>query len=136
MRIGSEMQVVTLRVDQAVETRDALAKALYEKVFHWVVNKINVSFGSAAEAAHRIGLVDLFGFEFFETNSFEQICINYANEKLQNVFNAHVFVLEQKEYERERIEWQDIAFSDNQAVLQIFEGSSGKPNGLFKLLDE
>eukprot|EP01051_Picozoa_sp_SAG22_P021119 SAG22_NODE_4538_length_1240_cov_1.369851_2_plen_120_part_00 len=86
------------------------------------VVKVNISFGAAAETASVTGLVDLFGFEFFESNSFEQICINYANEKLQNVFNAHVFVLEQKVYEREQIEWRDIAFSDNAAVLQVFEG--------------
>jgi myosin heavy subunit len=136
MHIGSDVTLVALRADQATEARDSLAKALYARVFDFIVRKVNASFGHDSSASVSIGLLDIFGFEYFgEENSFEQLCINFANEKIQQVFNAHVFKLEQKEYERERISFKDIVFTDNQTVLDIFDSTS-RSQGFFKLLDE
>lgn len=80
-----------------------------------------------------IGILDIFGFEYFEENSFEQLCINYANEHIQQIFNQHIFKMEQKEYAKEQIKWTYVEFKDNQAVLDVIEG---KPGGILSLLDE
>jgi len=95
IKTNEEIVTVPNTKVQAVDTRDALCKALYGRLFDWIVARINESFtSSASQQKNFIGILDIFGFEFFETNSFEQLCINYANEMLQNQFNAFVFQLE------------------------------------------
>ena len=117
----------------AANSRDSLAKTLYSRLFDWLVAKINESIGQDAESQTFIGVLDIYGFESFKTNSFEQFCINLANEKLQQHFNQHVFKQEQEEYEREAIDWSYIEFVDNQDVLDLIEK---KNTGIISLLDE
>lgn len=114
---------------------EALLKFIYEKLFSWIVCLINNSLGPVGQLNEYqfIGVLDIYGFEHFETNSFEQFCINYANEVLQQQFNLHVFKLEQEEYVREGIDWQYIPFCDNQPVIDLIES---KPIGILCLLDE
>lgn len=103
-----------LPIDQALDARDAFAKALYSSLFNWLVLRINsIVHRSGLHDAHRISLLDIFGFEDLEENSFEQLCINYANETLQHYFNKHIFKLEQQEYQKERLEWSNLAWNDN-----------------------
>jgi myosin heavy subunit len=85
-----------LNAKQASGSRDALAKAIYEKLFSWIVSMVNDSLASHKPSSAFIGILDIFGFEIFTINSFEQLCINYANEKLQSLFNMHIFVMEQE----------------------------------------
>ncbi|KAH9616482.1 hypothetical protein KSS87_017295 [Heliosperma pusillum] len=113
--------------------RDALAKTVYSRLFDWLVNKINRSIGQDPDSKSLIGVLDIYGFETFKTNSFEQFCINLTNEKLQQHFNQHVFKMEQEEYTREEIDWSYIEFVDNQDVLDLIEK---KPGGIIALLDE
>lgn len=117
---------------QAEDTRDALAKAFYENMFNWLVNEIN-NRTKVEKSLNFIGILDIFGFEDFKTNSFEQFCINYANERLQYFFNQHIFKQEQDEYEKEGVNWSKIAFVDNQSTIDLLVK---KPIGLFRLLDE
>ncbi|KAI5297403.1 hypothetical protein KEM55_004743, partial [Ascosphaera atra] len=117
---------------------DALAKSIYERTFGDLVNRINGQLdriGVDAGDEHFIGVLDIAGFEIFDNNSFEQLCINYTNEKLQQFFNHHMFVLEQEEYARERIEWQFIDFGkDLQPTIDLIELPN--PIGIFSCLDE
>jgi myosin-5 len=113
------MAVVPLSPAQAVNTRDALAKALYSRLFDWLVAAINVAIDKSKSTKGFIGVLDIFGFENFKVNSFEQLCINYANEKLQQHFNQTIFKIEQEEYEREKINWSKIQFKDNQVKFHI-----------------
>eukprot|EP00741_Cyanophora_paradoxa_P021633 tig00000241_g20880.t1 len=119
-------------VEESVVSRDALAKAIYVRLFDWLVGRVNEQLRSGAGGARWIGILDIFGFEVFERNSFEQLCINYCNEKLQLFFNAHMFKLEQEEYAREAIDISQVAYRDNQPAVDLFE----KPMGLLALLDE
>jgi len=124
-----------LTPQQATVVRDSVAKFIYSCLFDWLVETINR--GLAAENVLQrvhtfIGVLDIYGFEHFAKNSFEQFCINYANEKLQQEFNAHVFKLEQEEYIREQIDWTFIDFSDNQPCIDLIEGKMG----ILSLLDE
>ena len=130
---GGEYLTQALRAEQANDSRDALAKALYSRLFLWLVSRINTSIHLDSTADRFIGLLDIFGFEYFEENSFEQLCINYANEKSQQLFNSHIFKMEQKEYAKEQIKWTYVEFKDNQAVLDLIED---KPDGLLSILDE
>ncbi|KAF3658932.1 Myosin-12 [Capsicum annuum] len=114
-------------------SRDGLAKTIYSRLFDWLVDKINVSIGQDPNSKYLIGVLDIYGFESFKHNSFEQFCINYTNEKLQQHFNQHVFKMEQEEYKREAIDWSYIEFVDNQDVLDLIEK---KPGGIVALLDE
>ncbi|KAH0778061.1 hypothetical protein KY290_009472 [Solanum tuberosum] len=114
-------------------SRDGLAKTVYSRLFDWLVDKINVSIGQDPLSKCLIGVLDIYGFESFKHNSFEQFCINYTNEKLQQHFNQHVFKMEQEEYKREAIDWSYIEFVDNQDVLDLIEK---KPGGIVALLDE
>ncbi|CAI0436865.1 unnamed protein product [Linum tenue] len=117
----------------ATINRDALAKIVYSRLFDWLVNKINSSIGQDPDSKSLIGVLDIYGFESFKTNSFEQFCINLTNEKLQQHFNQHVFKMEQEEYTKEQIDWSYIEFIDNQDVLDLIEK---KPGGILALLDE
>ncbi|KAL3732747.1 hypothetical protein ACJRO7_029401 [Eucalyptus globulus] len=122
-----------LEPELATLSRDALAKTMYSRLFDWIVDKINVSIGQDPNAASLIGVLDIYGFESFKINSFEQLCINFTNEKLQQHFNQHVFKMEQEEYTREEIDWSYVEFVDNQDVLDLIEK---KPGGIIALLDE
>ncbi|XP_021890707.1 myosin-15 [Carica papaya] len=117
----------------AVAVRDALAKTVYARLFDWLVDKINKSVGQDPDSRVQIGVLDIYGFECFKRNSFEQFCINFANEKLQQHFNEHVFKMEQEDYQKEEINWSYIEFIDNQDVLDLIEK---KPIGIIALLDE
>ncbi|XP_022991846.1 myosin-12 isoform X1 [Cucurbita maxima] len=119
--------------DAAALSRDALAKTVYSRLFDWIVDKINSSIGQDPNAASLIGVLDIYGFESFKINSFEQLCINLTNEKLQQHFNQHVFKMEQEEYTKEEINWSYVEFVDNQDVLDLIEK---KPGGIIALLDE
>uniref|UniRef100_A0A8C0TSB0 Unconventional myosin-Va n=1 Tax=Canis lupus familiaris TaxID=9615 RepID=A0A8C0TSB0_CANLF len=117
---------------QATNARDALAKHIYAKLFNWIVDHVNQALHSAVKQHSFIGVLDIYGFETFEINSFEQFCINYANEKLQQQFNMHVFKLEQEEYMKEQIPWTLIDFYDNQPCINLIESKLG----ILDLLDE
>ncbi|KAF6139301.1 hypothetical protein GIB67_021511 [Kingdonia uniflora] len=117
----------------AASNRDALAKTVYSRLFDWIVDKINNSIGQDPTATSLIGVLDIYGFESFKVNSFEQLCINLTNEKLQQHFNQHVFKMEQEEYTKEEINWSYVEFVDNQDVLDLIEK---KPGGIIAVLDE
>ncbi|KAL8615976.1 hypothetical protein ACOMHN_034652 [Nucella lapillus] len=123
--------------EQADDARDAMSKAVYGRLFGWIVNKVNQLLAPEREIdpalLTEIGILDIFGFEHFEKNSFEQACINLANEQLQFFFNQHIFKMEQEEYMREGIDWTEIKFVDNKPLLDLF---LTKPIGLLALLDE
>ncbi|CAI0385595.1 unnamed protein product, partial [Linum tenue] len=123
----------SLDISGAIISRDGLAKTIYSRLFDWLVDKINVSIGQDPKSKCLIGVLDIYGFESFESNSFEQLCINYTNEKLQQHFNQHVFKSEQAEYTKEEIDWRYIEFVDNQDVLSLIEKKTG---GIIALLDE
>ncbi|POI20127.1 hypothetical protein CIB84_016125, partial [Bambusicola thoracicus] len=111
----------------------ALAKAVYEKMFLWMVVRINQQLDTKQPRQYFIGVLDIAGFEIFDFNSFEQLCINFTNEKLQQFFNHHMFVLEQEEYKKEGIEWTFIDFGmDLAACIELIE----KPMGIFSILEE
>ncbi|KAJ5320518.1 hypothetical protein PENANT_c033G03137 [Penicillium antarcticum] len=124
-----------LTQQQALVVRDSVAKFIYSSLFDWLVDKINRRLATD-EVLEKfkcfIGVLDIYGFEHFAKNSFEQFCINYANEKLQQEFNQHVFKLEQEEYVREEIDWTFIDFSDNQPCIDLIEAKLG----ILSLLDE
>ncbi|KAF4363551.1 hypothetical protein F8388_002092 [Cannabis sativa] len=128
-------EIITRTLDPvaAVISRDALAKTVYSRLFDWLVDKINNSIGQDPNSKSLIGVLDIYGFESFKFNSFEQFCINFTNEKLQQHFNQHVFKMEQEEYTKEEINWSYIEFVDNQDVLDLIEK---KPGGIIALLDE
>ncbi|XP_038987195.1 myosin-17-like isoform X1 [Phoenix dactylifera] len=128
-------EVITRTLDpaSAIVSRDGLAKTLYSRLFDWLVEKINVSIGQDPNSKSLIGVLDIYGFESFKCNSFEQFCINFTNEKLQQHFNQHVFKMEQEDYTKEEINWSYIEFVDNQDVLDLIEK---KPGGIVALLDE
>lgn len=131
----SEKIVTNLTPVQANVVRDSVAKYIYSNLFDWLVGVINESLSCSDEQStvkNFIGVLDIYGFEHFKQNSFEQFCINYANEKLQQQFNQHVFKLEQEEYMREKINWTFIEFSDNQKCIEMIEGRLG----ILSLLDE
>nr|KMM67387.1 myosin-2 [Coccidioides posadasii RMSCC 3488] len=130
-----EKIISNLTQQQAIVVRDSVAKFIYSSLFDWLVDIINRSLATDEvlnRVASFIGVLDIYGFEHFAKNSFEQFCINYANEKLQQEFNQHVFKLEQEEYVREQIDWTFIDFSDNQPCIDLIEGKLG----ILSLLDE
>ncbi|KAK3399014.1 putative myosin MYO2 [Sordaria brevicollis] len=130
-----EKIVSNLTQAQAIVVRDSVAKYIYSSLFDWLVEIINHSLASEevlTRVTSFIGVLDIYGFEHFAKNSFEQFCINYANEKLQQEFNQHVFKLEQEEYLREQIDWTFIDFADNQPCIDLIEGKLG----ILSLLDE
>ncbi|XP_069496102.1 unconventional myosin-VIIa isoform X6 [Ambystoma mexicanum] len=127
-----------LSMEQALDVRDAFVKGIYGRLFVWIVDKINAAIYRPLSlepklARRSIGLLDIFGFENFTVNSFEQLCINFANENLQQFFVRHVFKLEQEEYNLENINWQHIEFTDNQDALDMI---AIKPMNIISLIDE
>lgn len=119
---------------QAIATRDALAKAIYNNLFDWIVDRVNVSLKARGTPAHSIGILDIYGFEIFEKNSFEQLCINYVNEKLQQIFIQLTLKTEQEEYAREQITWTPIKYFDNKIVCDLIENV--RPPGVFSALKD
>jgi myosin-1 len=119
---------------QAMATRDALAKAIYNNLFDWIVERVNVSLKARGTPAHSIGILDIYGFEIFEKNSFEQLCINYVNEKLQQIFIQLTLKTEQEEYAREQITWTPIKYFDNKVVCDLIEAV--RPPGIFSAMKD
>ncbi|XP_071584076.1 unconventional myosin-IXb isoform X4 [Heliangelus exortis] len=135
---ANDKLILPYSLNEAVTARDSMAKSLYSALFDWIVLRINHALLNKKDMEESvtclsIGVLDIFGFEDFETNSFEQFCINYANEQLQYYFNQHIFKLEQEEYKSEGITWHNIDYTDNVACIHLI---SKKPTGLFYLLDE
>ncbi|XP_026074853.1 myosin-IIIb [Carassius auratus] len=133
-----ETIIRTNTVDKATDVRDAMSKALYGRLFSWIVNRINALLQPdtnicAAESGMNVGILDIFGFENFKKNSFEQLCINIANEQIQFYFNQHIFALEQIEYQSEGVDASLVQYEDNRPILDMF---LQKPMGLLSLLDE
>lgn len=122
-------------VEQALYGRDALSKAIYERLFSWIVNKINdiIALGGSGAKSTVIGVLDIYGFEIFDNNSFEQFCINYCNEKLQQLFIELILRQEQEEYEREGISWQHVDYFNNKIICDLVEAPY---KGILALLDE
>uniref|UniRef100_A0A480QL86 Myosin-9 n=1 Tax=Sus scrofa TaxID=9823 RepID=A0A480QL86_PIG len=137
IKVGRDVVQKAQTKEQADFAVEALAKATYERLFRWILTRVN----KALDKTHRqgasfLGILDIAGFEIFEVNSFEQLCINYTNEKLQQLFNHTMFILEQEEYQREGIEWNFIDFGlDLQPCIDLIEKPAGPP-GILALLDE
>ncbi|XP_034042743.1 unconventional myosin-Va isoform X1 [Thalassophryne amazonica] len=132
LKTATETYIKPLPRLQATNARDALSKHIYAKLFNWIVEHINKALITNVKQHSFIGVLDIYGFETFDINSFEQFCINYANEKLQQQFNMHVFKLEQEEYMKEQIPWTLIDFYDNQPCINLIEAKMG----VLDLLDE
>lgn len=134
IKVGRETVTKAQNKEQCEFAVEAIGKALYERLFKWIVMRINRSLDrTKRQGASFIGILDIAGFEIFAMNSFEQLCINYTNEKLQQLFNHTMFILEQEEYQREGIEWKFIDFGlDLQPTIDLIE----KPMGILALLDE
>nr|XP_020137452.1 myosin-7B isoform X6 [Microcebus murinus] len=133
VRVGNEYVTKGQSVEQVVFAVGALAKATYDRLFRWLVSRINQTLDTKLPRQFFIGVLDIAGFEIFEFNSFEQLCINFTNEKLQQFFNQHMFVLEQEEYKREGIDWVFIDFGlDLQPCIDLIE----KPLGILSILEE
>ncbi|KAJ7897177.1 P-loop containing nucleoside triphosphate hydrolase protein [Mycena olivaceomarginata] len=125
---------VPLNPAQASSARDALSKAVYNNLFEWIVSRINVSMKPRSAHSQIIGILDIFGFEIFEDNSFEQLCINYVNEKLQQIFIELTLKTEQEEYVREQIKWNPIKYFNNKIVCDLIE--ERRPPGIFAALND
>ncbi|XP_058892813.2 myosin-16 [Kogia breviceps] len=133
VKVGNEFVQKGQNMAQCQNSIGALGKAIYDKMFKWLVVRINKTLDTKMQRQFFIGVLDIAGFEIFEFNSFEQLCINFTNEKLQQFFNHHMFVLEQEEYKKEGIEWVFIDFGlDLQACIDLLE----KPMGIFSILEE
>uniref|UniRef100_F6Y7C9 Myosin-2 n=1 Tax=Ornithorhynchus anatinus TaxID=9258 RepID=F6Y7C9_ORNAN len=133
VKVGNEFVTKGQTVQQVINSVGALAKAVYEKMFLWMVTRINQQLDTKQPRQYFIGVLDIAGFEIFDFNSLEQLCINFTNEKLQQFFNHHMFVLEQEEYKKEGIEWEFIDFGmDLAACIELIE----KPMGIFSILEE
>ncbi|XP_075375286.1 myosin heavy chain, skeletal muscle, adult-like [Mycteria americana] len=133
VKVGNEYVTKGQNVQQVYNSVGALAKSVYEKMFLWMVIRINQQLDTKQPRQHFIGVLDIAGFEIFDFNSLEQLCINFTNEKLQQFFNHHMFVLEQEEYKKEGIEWEFIDFGmDLAACIELIE----KPMGIFSILEE
>uniref|UniRef100_A0A8C7UYF5 Myosin, heavy chain 10, non-muscle n=1 Tax=Oncorhynchus mykiss TaxID=8022 RepID=A0A8C7UYF5_ONCMY len=137
IKVGRDYVQKAQTKEQADFAVEALAKATYERLFRWLVHRINKALDrTKRQGASFIGILDIAGFEIFELNSFEQMCINYTNEKLQQLFNHTMFILEQEEYQREGIEWSFIDFGlDLQPCIDLIERPTNPP-GVLALLDE
>ncbi|CAK6968883.1 myosin-1B-like [Scomber scombrus] len=133
VKVGNEYVTKGQSVQQVYNSIGALARSVYEKMFLWMVIRINKQLDTKQPRQHFIGVLDIAGFEIFDYNSMEQLCINFTNEKLQQFFNHHMFVLEQEEYKKEGIDWEFIDFGmDLAACIELIE----KPMGIFSILEE
>lgn len=120
---------------KADEARNSMARGIYGRMFDWIVTRVNKAMDKGLTTSQNtIGVLDIFGFEIFDDNRFEQLCINYCNEKLQQHFNYHIFKVEQECYKSEGIDHTSVEFIDNQEVLDLIEGK--KPNGILVTLDD
>ncbi|XP_072916621.1 myosin-11 isoform X1 [Hemitrygon akajei] len=137
IKVGRDFVQKAQTKEQADFAVEALAKAMYERLFRWLLSRINKALDrTKRQGSTFLGILDIAGFEIFEDNSFEQLCINYTNEKLQQLFNHTMFILEQEEYQREGIEWNFIDFGlDLQPCIELIERVTGPP-GILALLDE
>ncbi|KAL5548017.1 hypothetical protein UlMin_003248 [Ulmus minor] len=134
IQVGKDTMAKRLTLQQAIAARDSLAKFIYASLFDWLLEQLNKSLEVGKHYNGRsISILDFYGFESFQKNSFEQLCINYANERLLQHFNRHLLKLEQEDYELDGIDWTKVDFEDNQECLNLFEK---KPFGLISLLDE
>jgi len=133
IKVGTEFVVQGRTCDQVSYSVGAIAKGLFDRLFKFLVKKCNETLATGLQRAHFIGVLDIAGFEIFDFNGFEQICINFCNEKLQQFFNHHMFVLEQEEYKREGIDWVFVDFGmDLQACITLFE----QKMGILSILEE
>ncbi|XP_041566305.1 myosin heavy chain, muscle isoform X15 [Drosophila elegans] len=133
IKVGNEFVTQGRNVQQVTNSIGALCKGVFDRLFKWLVKKCNETLDTQQKRQHFIGVLDIAGFEIFEYNGFEQLCINFTNEKLQQFFNHHMFVLEQEEYQREGIEWTFIDFGmDLQMCIDLIE----KPMGILSILEE
>merc|ERR1719334_1652040 len=133
VKVGSEYVVKGQTVEQVYYALGAICKAVFEKLFNWLVAVVNRALSTDLPRSFFCGVLDIAGFEIFDFNTFEQLCINFTNEKLQQFFNHHMFVLEQEEYKKEGIEWVTMNFGmDLQACIDLLE----KGNGVFSTLEE
>jgi len=133
IKVGNEFVTQGRNVAQVLYSVGAMAKAIFDRLFKWLVRRVNVTLETGQKRPQFIGVLDIAGFEIFDFNGFEQLCINFTNEKLQQFFNHHMFVLEQEEYKREGIEWTFIDFGmDLQACIELIE----KPMGVLSILEE
>ncbi|KAF2164400.1 hypothetical protein M409DRAFT_56669 [Zasmidium cellare ATCC 36951] len=123
-----------MNIAQATAVRDALSKAIYTNMFDWIVQRVNQALKARGSIAQSIGILDIYGFEIFEKNSFEQLCINYVNEKLQQIFIQLTLKTEQEEYAREQIQWTPIKYFDNKVVCELIEEK--RPPGVFAALND
>uniref|UniRef100_A0A669DIS5 Myosin, heavy chain 11a, smooth muscle n=1 Tax=Oreochromis niloticus TaxID=8128 RepID=A0A669DIS5_ORENI len=137
IKVGREVVQKAQTKEQADFATEALAKAIFERLFRWILGRVNKALDKTKrQGASFLGILDIAGFEIFEDNSFEQLCINYTNEKLQQLFNHTMFILEQEEYQREGIEWNFIDFGlDLQPCIELIERPNNPP-GILALLDE
>ncbi|KAI9603701.1 hypothetical protein KEM48_000466 [Puccinia striiformis f. sp. tritici PST-130] len=125
---------VPLNMVQAAAARDALAKAVYNNLFEWIVARVNISMKSRTSASYVLGVLDIYGFEIFEHNSFEQLCINYVNERLQQIFIELTLKKEQEEYAAEQITWAPIKFFNNKIVCDLIDEK--RPPGIFAAMND
>ncbi|XP_013100166.1 myosin heavy chain, muscle isoform X22 [Stomoxys calcitrans] len=133
IKVGNEFVTQGRNVQQVTNSIGALCKGVFDRLFKWLVKKCNETLDTKQKRQHFIGVLDIAGFEIFDYNGFEQLCINFTNEKLQQFFNHHMFVLEQEEYQREGIEWTFIDFGmDLQLCIDLIE----KPMGILSILEE
>ncbi|XP_044596104.1 myosin heavy chain, muscle isoform X18 [Cotesia glomerata] len=133
IKVGNEFVTQGRNKDQVTYSVGAMSKAMFDRLFKWLVKKCNETLDTKQKRQHFIGVLDIAGFEIFDFNSFEQLCINFTNEKLQQFFNHHMFILEQEEYQREGIEWTFIDFGmDLQQTIDLIE----KPMGILSILEE
>ncbi|GLH07675.1 Myosin heavy chain 95F [Gryllus bimaculatus] len=133
IKVGNEFVTQGRNKDQVAYSVGAMSKGMFDRLFKWLVKKCNETLDTKQKRQHFIGVLDIAGFEIFDFNGFEQLCINFTNEKLQQFFNHHMFVLEQEEYKREGIEWTFIDFGmDLQACIELIE----KPMGILSILEE
>merc|ERR1719374_104273 len=133
IKVGTEMVTKGQNVAQCDGATGAIAKAIFDKLFQWLVKMCNRTLDTDLPRSFFCGVLDIAGFEIFDFNTFEQLCINFTNEKLQQFFNHHMFVLEQEEYKKEGIEWVTMNFGmDLQACIDLLE----KPKGVFSTLEE